>query len=252
MFHMDVKTTDQQMLFSLGTWGGLALTALVVAAAVGMSQAGAPPVAPGAQPAKPTAVAANLDREMRSLGEAMQRLMVDNDRLAARLGQTETALEAVKASAAQVRAEQDRSIRQAAQARTYNPVQLPPSPFAVVNVPLAPFPAGDELTTGSIAPKSEAAASSTAAQTSFGIDLGSGPTIQSLRGAWYRIRNPRAALFAGLHPVVSIRSEKPGVIELRLIAGPFANAAAAAKLCASLGIMPCEPTIFDGQRLTQR
>jgi len=38
---------------------------------------------------------------------------------------------------------------------------------------------------------------------------------------------------------------------LRLVAGPLPNASIAARLCATLGAVsqPCQPTVFDGQRL---
>ena len=47
------------------------------------------------------------------------------------------------------------------------------------------------------------------------------------------------------------RGPRPGSIELRLIAGPLANASIAARLCAALAAagQTCQPTVFDGQRL---
>jgi len=41
-------------------------------------------------------------------------------------------------------------------------------------------------------------------------------------------------------------------LQLRLVAGPFRDAAAAAKICASLveSQRTCETTVFDGQRLS--
>ena len=52
-------------------------------------------------------------------------------------------------------------------------------------------------------------------------------------------------------PVIAIRDGGSAGIELRLVAGPVANAAAAARLCAALSSagQTCQPAIFDGQRL---
>jgi hypothetical protein len=58
-----------------------------------------------------------------------------------------------------------------------------------------------------------------------------------------------------LRPVVAVReSGRAGVPELRLIAGPLANAGAAARTCASLQAkgVTCQTTVFDGQRLALR
>jgi hypothetical protein len=41
-------------------------------------------------------------------------------------------------------------------------------------------------------------------------------------------------------------------VELRLVAGPLPNAAAAARACAMLPGANCHPTVFEGQRLALR
>ena len=43
-------------------------------------------------------------------------------------------------------------------------------------------------------------------------------------------------------------------MQLRLVAGPLSDAAAAAKICAGLieNERPCETTVFDGQRLAMK
>jgi hypothetical protein len=53
--------------------------------------------------------------------------------------------------------------------------------------------------------------------------------------------------------VIAVREGDKG-IELRLVAGPLANAASAAKICATLaaGGWSCKPALFDGQKLTAR
>jgi len=56
----------------------------------------------------------------------------------------------------------------------------------------------------------------------------------------------------GLRPLIMVREgPKPGAIELRLVAGPLANASIAARLCAAFSAagQTCQPAVFDGQRL---
>ena len=97
-------------------------------------------------------------------------------------------------------------------------------------------------------------ADSAAAQGDFGIDLGGGANFGAMHGLWSSARTKHSNLLDGLRPLVSIReSTKPGRLELRLVAGPVANAAAAARLCAALasGGWACRPAVFDGQKLLQ-
>ncbi len=86
-------------------------------------------------------------------------------------------------------------------------------------------------------------------RTSFGIDLGSEASFGGLRTRWDNLRKQYPEL-GRLSPRISAR-DKNGKVELRLIAGPFENAADAAKACASLlskGTL-CDGGLFDGQRL---
>jgi hypothetical protein len=58
-----------------------------------------------------------------------------------------------------------------------------------------------------------------------------------------------------LRPLVNVRDgAKPGTAEFRLIAGPLANAGAAARICATLQAKgaTCHTAVFDGQRLALR
>jgi len=64
-----------------------------------------------------------------------------------------------------------------------------------------------------------------------------------------------AAFALGASAVVQKRERGRGVaVELRLIAGPIATAAAAARLCAALNAAGavCTPATFEGQRLAVR
>jgi hypothetical protein len=91
-----------------------------------------------------------------------------------------------------------------------------------------------------------------ATKTEFGIDLGGNASVEGLRSLWMTLKSGQPTLFDGLRPVVAVREgQKPGTIELRLVAGPIANAGMAARMCAALSAMnqTCQPAVFDGQRL---
>jgi hypothetical protein len=90
--------------------------------------------------------------------------------------------------------------------------------------------------------------------TGFAVDLGGETSIDGLRALWVSMRGNHAPL-QGLRPLVSVRDgAKPGTVELRLVAGPLANAAEAARICAALATkrVACATTVFDGQRLGLR
>jgi hypothetical protein len=123
----------------------------------------------------------------------------------------------------------------------------PPAPVesdgaeVVVQIP-APVPAQSEqgpVTTASIP------------STSFGLDLGSESSFGALRARWEMLRRNNPEL-ARLQPKMSVRDNK-GRVELRLIAGPFADASDAARVCAQLFVkgVSCDGSLFDGQRLPQ-
>ena len=96
------------------------------------------------------------------------------------------------------------------------------------------------------------ATESVATKTEFGVDVGTNTSIEGLRTLWSNLKTSQPALFEGLRPVIAIREgQKPGAVELRLIAGPLPNASIAARLCAALAATSqvCQPTVFDGQKL---
>ena len=92
-------------------------------------------------------------------------------------------------------------------------------------------------------------------KTEFGLDLGTAASTEALRTAWAAALRRHGALLQGMRAVVQTRERgRAGAVELRLIAGPIANASAAARICAALtaagGI--CAPTVFGGQQLAVR
>jgi hypothetical protein len=103
--------------------------------------------------------------------------------------------------------------------------------------------------------QADAAAPKSAVQrTEFGIDVGGANSLAGLRAMWRGLLKSQPVL-AGLRPIVAVRESSTGRgMQLRLIAGPLIDAAAAAKICAVLteSQRACETTVFDGQRLAMK
>jgi hypothetical protein len=103
--------------------------------------------------------------------------------------------------------------------------------------------------------QADAAAPKSAVQrTEFAIDVGGANSLPGLRAIWRELLKSQPAL-AALRPIIVVRerSTRPGM-QLRLVAGPLIDAAAAAKICAVLteSQRACETTVFDGQRLAMK
>jgi len=89
-------------------------------------------------------------------------------------------------------------------------------------------------------------------RTEFAVDVGGASSVGGLRAMWRGLVRSNPAV-AKLSPVIVVKEGSGGLgMQLRLVAGPLDDAAAAAKICAALteSERSCEPTIFDGQRLT--
>jgi hypothetical protein len=88
----------------------------------------------------------------------------------------------------------------------------------------------------------------------FAIEIGGPASIDNLRALWTRVRDGQSGdLVAELKPAIALRdAAKPGLVEMRLVAGPVPTSLAAARLCASLAIsgIGCRPTPYEGQMLT--
>lgn len=132
-----------------------------------------------------------------------------------------------------------------AAAKLIEPEQPPevitaPVPEVVASAPTAPDPAS-----------SKALSEIPVQRTEFGVDLGAANSIDGLRALWRGLLKSNAALTT-LRPIIVVKelSNGPGM-QLRLVAGPLSDAAAAAKLCAALieSKRSCETSVFDGQRL---
>jgi hypothetical protein len=102
--------------------------------------------------------------------------------------------------------------------------------------------------------ESQAAPPKVAVQrTEFGVDVGGANSVGGLRALWRGLLKSRSnAALTTLRPIIVIKEGSNGLgMQLRLVAGPLTDAAAAAKICAGLieSERPCETTVFDGQRL---
>jgi hypothetical protein len=119
-----------------------------------------------------------------------------------------------------------------------------PAPEVVAAAPAAPDPAA-----------SNAASEIAVQRTEFGVDLGGANSIDGLRALWRGLLKSNAASVASLRPIIVVKERSNGLgMQLRLVAGPLSDAAAAAKICAALieSERPCETSVFDGQRLAIR
>jgi hypothetical protein len=112
----------------------------------------------------------------------------------------------------------------------------------MASVPAAPDPAA-----------SNAASEIAVQRTEFGVDLGGANSIDGLRALWRGLLKYRTSkALAELRPIIVVKERNNGLgMQLRLVAGPISDAAAAARICATLteNERSCEPSVFDGQRL---
>jgi hypothetical protein len=93
-------------------------------------------------------------------------------------------------------------------------------------------------------------------RTEFGVDVGGANSLAGLRALWRGLLKSRAnAALTTLRPIIVIREGSTGLgMQLRLVAGPLDDAAAAAKICAGLTAneRACETAVFDGQSLAMK
>jgi hypothetical protein len=274
-----LRATIERKAWRLSLWGGVTLLSVAAAVLAAYSDTGSRRLALGsaATASEPPELAGQSSRQMdtgdaRRLAETVRLLTADRERLAARVSALERNFEDVTGSIP-TRPAGERTV-----AANPGASPLPPAlaPGVVVNAeatrvppPTAAAPATVPAQTAALAPAQApatpvraapvapiaaetGAAASTATRTEFGIDLGSAATVDGLRNLWATIKGTQAPLLEGLRPVAAVRDgAKPGMVELRLVVGPLANAGVAARLCAALAAagLTCEPAVFDGQRL---
>jgi hypothetical protein len=135
-------------------------------------------------------------------------------------------------------------------------IMAPPDPAAAKLV--QPDTQTDSNLQGALATGADAKPTDTAPdavqKTEFAVDLGTANSISGLRALWRGLVKTNGAL-AALRPIIMVKEGSTGYgMQLRLGAGPLSDAAAAAKICASLSESqrPCETAVYDGQRLATR
>jgi hypothetical protein len=247
----------RMQLARLGVWIALATAAVLTAVLTARTETGIRRIATLLTPAAPeTGRSAKAptpqlagrqseqDAEQRRLSDAVRALAADRDRLLARLSTLERTVEDVTGSIPPAAA---------------NPkIASPSAPVIAAPLPApSPMPqpnaaGSNRVAAGHLATGAPSAAESVATKTEFGVDVGGNASIEGLRSLWTALKAAQPALFEGLRPLITVReAQKPGAIELRLVAGPLPNASIAARLCAALSSagQTCQPAVFDGQRL---
>jgi hypothetical protein len=237
---MFLRKLRSYSLWSMGTAAAVALAILA-----GRSQVGAERFAAIFHPSHPQPTAAKFDAETatRQLADAV-RLLASND------AQTRARVTAVEHDLDDVTG----SIRQVAAASEAKGADNGPTVSAIASLtassaaPINPPPPPPSFS------QSEPAAPSAPPPTQYGVDIGSGLSLQALRARWQTLRVTHAALLEGMQPIVTVRETQHGKIELRLVVGPIAQPGAAAQLCQALTMfgMFCQTTVYDGQHLAQK
>lgn len=281
-FLADEEPQDRRALWRLGGWGVGAVAAVTLAFYANQSEIGLrrdqlalADLVRQTRQVQQTTQQAQLDT--RRLVSAVETLNGDRDRLYTRVTVLEQGLDSVTGSigrqtaAASKPPSGNEAQAQKTPAPTADAPATQPTPpaggdaqhvaDAAPGPPLMPSksimappdPAATKFNeTPTVIATAEPRRSDAAVQrTEFGLDLGSASSIDRVRGLWLRLAKAHAEL-GDLRPLVAIR-EQPGTpgVQIHLIAGPFVDAAAAARVCAMLtgSGQACEPSVFDGQRL---
>lgn len=266
-------------LLRLGAWGGCAVIALILAVVAARSDIGSRRLAVAfAKTDNQLAMGATTQPteesdQTRRLNETVRALSADRDRLLMRVTVLERNLDDITGSIS-------KTVTPRAAPAAAPPPVAPPAPAAAASAPPAGPTVASTVTTAPLSlprrggsaftsrlpagpaaldpadPVPDAAATgSTATSSEFAVDIGGGASVDALRDLWAAAKSNHALTLNGLRPLVAVREgAKPGSVELRLIAGPIANAAAAGKICAALASVgwSCKSTMFDGQRLAAR
>ncbi len=253
----------RSMAGAYAVWAIAAIGAMSVAGSVFIWRNGVAPVAqtPVIQvPAAPQIVSnPNSEREINRLNEAVRVLASERDRLATRLEQLERSVGDITASIPQKKqmpvADEPPAPPEAPPVQVVTPPNPEPRPLSQNQTPPQTTTQVVRNVAAAETPNAPNAVLPDATRTEFAVDLGGEKTVDGLRARWATLRGNHGATLEKLRPVISIKEgPKAGTVELRLVAGPLANAADAARVCAKLqtGGVPCIPTVFDGQRLSLR
>ena len=266
------RALDMRAVRRLAIWAAAAVVALTIAVLSGLSEAGsrrlaAASVASDADAqisaaAQLAARSSETEAETRRLMESVRILATDRERIVARIGMLERNIEDLTGSIRRQGVNQPKP-------PTVQPEASPPpassNPASATSVPTreaAVPPAGPPATPDPLKQSTPPAPAEPAApviegeapKAELGVDIGGAVTFEGLRALWLSTTKANAALFDGLHPLVTVReNNRTKTPELRLIAGPVKNAEVAARLCTTLAAVRryCLPVPFEGERLAQ-
>ncbi len=245
------RVFTMQGLRRLAVWGAAAAGAVLVVTLTSRSEVAVERLTLILHHPRPAAAPVfDAQAATAQLAEAVDGLKANDEQLRSRLAAVEhnvdditgSITKQIQAANASRHAEDGPSVAATAlaSASTIAPLDVQGAPAA------APAPA---------ATKSEPEIGPPPPRTAFGIDIGSGLTLQALRMRWAAIRTAHPQFFESLEPIISVREvPRTNKIELRLVAGPIAQPGAAAQLCAQIAALGlyCQPTIYDGQHLALR
>jgi hypothetical protein len=280
---------DKVGLVRLTSWATAATVAITVAALASLSATGSQRLdaavasLTGGEARQLTAELAarstEVEAERRRLNEAIRLLASDRDRLLTRVGSIERNLDDITGSisrqSAPPRAMPESSSLQpdkteaapeqappaVAATQRRRPADLPPwlanapepwpSPTVATEIAPPPPPAPTPPARLAAIPAEAPPPPPSATRTEFGVDIGSGSNMDEVKALWNAAKAHHGRLIGNLRPIVAMREDRTGAVDMRLIVGPLTNAGAAAKLCASLGAadVMCSTRPYEGQRL---
>jgi len=246
-------------LWRVAGWGTLASLALLLAVLAAYSETGSRRLMTALNGPGQTQTAASREagNERAASAQALRALAADRDQLAARLSMIERHLEDLTGSIkAQAVSQGVVPSGPAAGSTALVPPRqaAQPTPSETVGPSTAPIGAHPDGVPAVLdgAP-AEHASSTEESKPQFGVDIGAGANFDGLRQLWSATKGSNAAPFEGLSPIVAVNESGRGrAPELRLIVGPFSDAEAAVRWCATLAATNrfCQLSSFEGQRLT--
>ncbi len=262
--------SDRRLPWRLALWGAGAVGAMTLAALVNQSSLYAPRERGAAaelarQSERIQALVRDNRNDIRRLSAAIDTLNGDRDRLYARATALEQGLESASGTLARhgvalsalttpprsTAATDEKTAEPApAQAATSSPPVV--TAASTSEEPAKPDTADTQDVTAAIPAAPGPVIEVAAPRTAFGVDLGAAGSIEGLRALWHRMTAAHKPLLADLRPVIAVRERRgPTGVQLRLVAGPLDDAAAAARICAAIAAArhACTTTTFEGQRL---
>jgi hypothetical protein len=235
------KMFTLRKLRSFSVWIMGATAALALAILSGHSQVGEERLVAMFHPGRPQPAKFDAETVTRQLADAVRVLASNDEQLRGRVAAVEHDLDDVTGSIRQVAA--------VSEARRTDDGPTVPATAAVTASTAAPInaapPPAALQPTGAAMPAAPP-------PTQYGVDIGSGLTLQALRARWQTLRAAHPALLEGMQPIVRVgETPRSSKIELRLVVGPLAQPGAATQLCSALTMfgMFCQPAVYDGQHL---